>query len=93
MNSRKQIHLVVIGRVQGVGFRYFVTQKANELNLVGWVKNKMDGSVEIEIEGNSDSIKTFIDFLKIGNGCSRIDRISKSELPESQHYQSFFVKY
>jgi len=93
LSSRKLIHMVIIGRVQGVGFRYFARQKALELNLGGWVHNKMDGSVEIEVEGHPETIKAFTDWLKIGNGYSRIDRIFRSELPELQEYQSFFVKY
>lgn len=93
MGARSLLHLVIIGRVQGVGFRFFVRQKALELNLGGWVRNKMDGSVEIEVEGHSDIIDIFIDLLKLGNGYSRIDRIFRSELPELQEYQSFFIKY
>ncbi|RKD85983.1 acylphosphatase [Mangrovibacterium diazotrophicum] len=93
MSSRKRYHLVVIGRVQGVGFRYYVRQKANELNLGGWVRNKMDGSVEIEVEGHEDTVQIFIDHVKLGNGYSRVDRIFNSELPGLEAYQSFFVKY
>ncbi len=85
--------MVIVGRVQGVGFRYFVRLKANELNLGGWVRNKMDGSVELEVEGHDDTVGIFVDLLKIGNGYSRVDRIFRSELPKLQEYQSFFVKY
>jgi len=93
LSSRKRYHLIVIGRVQGVGFRHFVRQKANELNLGGWVRNKMDGSVEIEVEGHQDTLQIFIDLVKLGNGYSRVDRIFNSELPGLEAYQSFFVKY
>lgn len=85
--------MTLIGRVQGVGFRHFARQKALELNLGGWVRNKMDGSVELEVEGIPETISTFIDYLKTGNGYSRIDRIFKSELPELSEYQSFYIKY
>lgn len=93
MRTRKRYRHVVIGRVQGVGFRYYVRQKANELNLGGWVKNKMDGSVEIEVEGYEDTLDIFVDMLKLGNGFSRIDRIFSSELPGLEDFQSFYVKY
>ena len=92
MSSRKLLHLVLIGRVQEIGFRYFARQKANELNLGGWVRNKMDGSVELEVEGHEDAISIFIDLLKIGNGYSRIDRIFRYELPDLPEYTSFFIK-
>lgn len=85
--------MTLIGRVQGVGFRHFARQKALELNLGGWVCNKVDGSVELEVEGRPEVIDSFIDYLKIGNGYSRIDRIFKSELPELSEYQSFYIKY
>lgn len=44
-------HIIFYGRVQGVGFRYYAVQKANQLGLTGWVKNLYDGSVEREVEG------------------------------------------
>lgn len=84
MIARRTLQLTIIGRVQGVGFRFFVRQKALELNLGGWVRNKMDGSVEVEVEGHPDAINTFIDLLKLGNGYSRIDRIFRAELTELQ---------
>ncbi len=42
----KRIHLFIFGMIQGIGYRYFVSEKAKELGLVGWIKNKKDGSVE-----------------------------------------------
>lgn len=89
----KSYHLVMIGRVQGVGFRYFAQQKALELKLVGWIKNKMDGSVEMEIEGPEPVADSFIDYLKVGNGYSRVDRVFKTELPELHNYTTFFIKH
>lgn len=51
------IHLVVSGRVQGVGFRWFVVEKARELRLSGWVKNRTDGNVEIAAGGDAASLE------------------------------------
>jgi acylphosphatase len=93
LNSRKLIHLTLVGRVQGVGFRHFTRQKALELNLGGWVRNKTDGSVELEVEGHPETIAAFVHYLKTGNGYSRIDRIFKTELPDLSGYQSFYIKY
>ncbi len=93
MKTEKAFHIVLVGRVQGVGFRYFVHQSALELNLKGWVKNKVDGSVEIEVNGNPDLLSIFIEKLKLGNGYSRVDRVFKSELPELHYYESFYIKY
>lgn len=93
MSNKKAFHIILVGRVQGVGLRYFAQQKALDYNLKGWVKNKTDGSVEIEIEGDLGMIDVFIENLKIGNSYSRVDRIFKSELPDLRYYDSFFVKY
>ena len=49
-------HIIFYGRVQGVGFRYYAVQKANQLGLTGWVKNLYDGSVEMEVEGEEPLI-------------------------------------
>jgi acylphosphatase len=89
----KAFHITLEGKVQGVGFRYFVRQKALELGLTGWVRNKTDGSVEVETEGTEAMLSFFIDLLKTGNSRSRIDRVSVTELPELPHYSSFFIKY
>jgi acylphosphatase len=49
-------HLVVRGRVQGVGFRWFVREAARRLDLAGWVKNRQDGGVEVAVEGAAPAI-------------------------------------
>jgi len=89
----KAFHITLEGKVQGVGFRHFVSQKALELGLTGWVRNKTDGSVEVETEGTAAMLSLFMGLLKTGNSRSRIDKVSVTELPELQHYSSFFIKY
>lgn len=56
-------HLRFYGRVQGVGFRYYAVNKANQLGLTGWVKNLPDGSVEMEAQGAEAAIDELIRFL------------------------------
>lgn len=84
-------HLKVHGRVQGVGFRASAKQTALELNLTGWVKNKHDGTVEIEVEGDPVQIDAFIDSLEEGpNPFVKVESIDLSaELPEEnpRHFQ------
>ena len=50
------IHLEVRGRVQGVGFRWFIVERAEELDLAGWVRNKADGKVEIAAAGPREAL-------------------------------------
>jgi len=52
-----RIHLIISGDVQGVGYRAFVQRKAKELWLVGWVKNREDGSLEVVAEGEKKALE------------------------------------
>ena len=84
---------MVSGRVQGVGFRYFVIRKASDCALKGWVKNLPNGKVEIEAEGDETDLDTFIDYLKLGNGYSRTDSLNQSEVASLANYPDFNVRY
>ncbi|TDO64423.1 acylphosphatase [Sunxiuqinia elliptica] len=93
MNPRSARHIIVSGRVQGVGFRYFVTTKARECQLTGWVRNLPNGKVEIEVQGLSREIDCFIDYLKLGNGFSRTDQLHLSQLEPNRNYTDFEIHY
>lgn len=68
-----RVHLVIQGRVQGVGYRYFVLRRAQELELNGWVRNRADGSVEVEAEGARVSLERFRARLLEGPPSARVD--------------------
>ena len=61
-----RLHVLVRGRVQGVGFRWFVRQRASSLGLAGWVKNRADGTVEVAAEGSSDAVERLRQILERG---------------------------
>ena len=61
-----RIHVVVRGRVQGVGFRWFVREVARGLDLAGWVKNRADGGVEVMAEGSKASMRSLMQQLREG---------------------------
>jgi len=63
----------VSGRVQGVGYRYAVVEKTQELSLCGFVKNEKDGSVYIDIEGEQENIHQFLQWSRNGPLGSRVD--------------------
>lgn len=54
-----RLHVLVRGRVQGVGFRWFVREAAREAKLAGWVRNRQDGAVEVEAEGTVAALEAF----------------------------------
>ena len=64
MQTKIRKHIVFYGRVQGVGFRYYTVNKANQLGLTGWVKNLPDGTVEMEVQGEEPLIDQLIIFLQ-----------------------------
>lgn len=68
--------MVVEGHVQGVGYRWFVRESARRLGLSGWVRNRDDGSVELEAEGAAEVLETFVGELRTGNPTARVDRLS-----------------
>lgn len=88
-----QYEIKITGRVQGVGFRYFVQKRADESNITGWVKNMPDGSVFVMAQGEETDIDTFTDHLKIGPAMSRVIHVYKNKVPCDEKFNSFQVKY
>lgn len=71
----------VYGRVQGVGFRFFTERKAKELNIKGFVKNRPDGSVYIEAEGEPQQLALFIEWCKSGPSWARVQDVVVADVP------------
>jgi acylphosphatase len=73
------VHLEIVGKVQGVGFRWFVRETARRAGLAGWVRNHDDGRVEIAAEGAEAAIEVLIAAARTGPAGARVERVS--ELP------------
>jgi acylphosphatase len=78
------LHFLIKGRVQGVGFRWFVHREASELALRGWVRNTEDGDVEVVASGTADDLIEFRESLRRGPRGSRVDRVLEHHLDESE---------
>jgi acylphosphatase len=81
------LHFLVKGRVQGVGFRWFVHREAAELGLRGWVRNTDQGHVEIVAAGEPELLEELKSALRKGSRGSRVDAIIEDELAASEAAQ------
>ncbi|PYP84520.1 MAG: acylphosphatase [Candidatus Angelobacter sp. Gp1-AA117] len=68
---------IVRGRVQGVGFRWFVDHEARQLGLAGWVRNNIDGTVEVLAMGNDQQLATLFSRLRQGPRAARVDDVQE----------------
>ena len=78
------LHFLIRGRVQGVGFRWFVHREASELNLHGWVRNTEEGEVEVVASGPTEDLDDLRASLRRGPRGSRVDGILEHTLDESE---------
>ena len=78
------LHFLVRGRVQGVGFRWFVHREASELGLKGWVRNTEDGDVEVVVAGSEEGLEDLRTALKRGPRGSRVDKVMEHPLVERE---------
>ena len=83
---KKKIHIVITGKVQGVGFRYWLYQIANEKNIYGWVKNKNTNKGEAVLIGDGDCIDSIIKLCEKGPPSARVENLS------IQNYQKEYLR-
>ncbi|MCY9375379.1 MULTISPECIES: acylphosphatase [Bacillus] len=88
-----QYRIVADGRVQGVGFRYFVQMEADKRKLAGWVKNRDDGRVEILAEGPENDLQSFLEAVKKGSPFSNVTDVSVTESRSLEGHHRFSVVY
>jgi acylphosphatase len=83
---------VVRGRVQGVGFRWFVEREAHMLGIAGWVRNNHDGSVEVLAQGTRDQLSGLHSRLREGPRAARVDAVEVSEAQPVPGLGSFRIE-
>jgi acylphosphatase len=83
--------ITITGKVQNVGFRFYAQKTAHELDLSGFVKNEKDGSVYIEVEGDDDHLKKFIEWCHKGPPWASVETVTVNPSPV-MNMRGFLVK-
>jgi acylphosphatase len=85
-------NFLVHGRVQGVGFRWFVEREAHILGIAGWVRNNSDGRVEVLAQGTAEQLAAFRARLQQGPRAARVDDVEESEANLTQDLKTFRIE-
>ena len=89
--NQKRLRAVVQGRVQGVGFRYFVIDRAQELQLVGVCRNVANGDVEVIAEGEQGALEALLVALKQGPRMAYVENVHAVWLPATGEFIGFRI--
>lgn len=91
MSEKVGIHVLIEGRVQGVGFRFYSKEQALKLGLTGWVRNTFDGNVEAYAEGLKDDLEIWITHLQRGPRSAFVTNIKKEWSTAQGKFRNFQV--
>lgn len=89
---QSRLHMQVTGRVQGVGFRYFVQEKALLLDLKGWVRNRWNGSVEIIAEGEKTDLESLLSAVERGPRARTTSAVKCTWLEHTGEFHNFRIR-
>jgi acylphosphatase len=89
----RRVQVRVLGRVQGVGYRFFVQRVARELHLTGWVRNEADGSVVLEAQGTEAPLQELIRELRFGPSLAQVDDLRIDWLDPARQEPGFQVRF
>ena len=84
-------HLLIFGKVQGVGFRYWLYVKAIKKNIRGWVKNTIQGQVEALLIGNNENVNNLIKQCKKGPHSSNVTQVKIQDYKQEYSKKSFDI--
>lgn len=86
-----QIHLLISGRVQGVGFRDFTQRTARKLGVLGWVRNLPDGKVELKAQGPDDKLKDFTEKVSAGPSSAKVEKVESVKIDKLEELGTFEI--
>jgi len=92
-NAVEELHAFVYGRVQGVGFRYFVIQKGHALALRGYTRNESDGSVEVLAQGPREALERLLASLRQGPTGARVRDVRVTWGEPTEHVSGFHLRW
>ena len=87
------VQAIVYGYVQGVLFRDFVSKRATELGLTGYVRNLPEGSVEVNAEGRKKQLEKLIGYLKVGPPTAEVEKVVVNWSEYTGNYSRFAIRY
>ncbi len=90
VNEYVSRHLIARGRVQGVGYRNYIAYKAGVLHIKGWVRNRIDGSVESVVNGSPEAVAKIIECAKRGPRAAEVTAVDVS--PAEGRHEEFIVR-
>ena len=94
MSAREAcLHIIVSGVVQGIGFRYFAQRLATQYQLVGYVKNLPDGTVEVEAEGDHGLLNDFLKAISRGPSFGYVSHVEVEWKPYTGTYKGFHIRF
>ncbi|MBM3144107.1 MAG: acylphosphatase [Chloroflexi bacterium] len=91
-DKQVRLHARVEGRVQGVGFRYFVLDTAQPLGITGWVRNRWDGAVEVLAEGRREDLDTLLEALRRGPRRYTTTKVEHEWLDATEELPPFSIR-
>jgi acylphosphatase len=91
--EKKCIHAIVHGRVQGVFFRDYTRKEARRLGLGGWVRNLIDGTVEVLFEGAPEDVDRMLAWLHTGSPMAEVTAVDSLEQAADNRFVDFVIRY
>lgn len=88
----RRVRAIVSGRVQGVSYRASTAAEARRLGVAGWVRNRIDGSVELEVEGAADRVAALLAWCEQGPPAARVSRVAVEELAVTGEQPPFAIR-